>query len=34
MTAVPDYEIVVFGAGFSGIGTAIALDKAGMRTTS
>src|SRR3954451_7259107 len=28
--AVPDYETVIVGAGFSGIGTAILLDEAGM----
>jgi cyclohexanone monooxygenase len=28
--SVPDYETVIVGAGFSGIGTAIRLDKAGM----
>src|SRR3954454_15426534 len=28
--AVPDYETVLVGAGFSGIGTAILLDEAGM----
>lgn len=27
----PDYEVAVIGAGFSGIGTAIALDRAGIR---
>jgi cation diffusion facilitator CzcD-associated flavoprotein CzcO len=30
MTTVPDYDTVVVGAGFSGIGTAIKLDKSGM----
>src|SRR3712207_6243137 len=29
MTAAPDHEIVVIGAGFSGIGAAIKLDRAG-----
>jgi cyclohexanone monooxygenase len=28
--AVPDHETVIVGAGFSGIGTAILLDEAGM----
>ncbi len=27
---VPDYDTVIVGAGFSGIGTAIKLDKSGM----
>ncbi len=27
---VPDYDTVIVGAGFSGIGTAIKLDKAGL----
>ena len=30
MKTVPDYDTVIVGAGFSGIGTAIKLDKAGM----
>src|SRR5512134_984304 len=30
MKAVPDYDTVIVGAGFSGIGTAIQLDKAGL----
>jgi cation diffusion facilitator CzcD-associated flavoprotein CzcO len=30
MKTVPDYETVIVGAGFSGIGTAIKLDNAGM----
>ena len=28
--AMPDHETVIVGAGFSGIGAAIKLDKAGM----
>jgi cation diffusion facilitator CzcD-associated flavoprotein CzcO len=31
MMTVPDYDTVIVGGGFSGIGTAIKLDKAGMR---
>src|SRR5689334_8405532 len=30
MTTAPDHDTVIVGAGFSGIGTGIALDKAGM----
>ncbi|MFG1933601.1 flavin-containing monooxygenase [Mycobacterium sp. NPDC048908] len=30
MSSVPDYDTVIVGAGFSGIGTAINLDKAGL----
>lgn len=30
MTEQPDYEILIVGAGFSGIGAAISLDRAGM----
>src|SRR5215208_6617431 len=30
MTTVPDYDTVIVGAGFSGIGTAIKLDKSGL----
>ena len=30
MKPVPDYDTVIVGAGFSGIGTAIKLDKAGL----
>ncbi|HZU48319.1 MAG TPA: NAD(P)/FAD-dependent oxidoreductase [Mycobacterium sp.] len=30
MTSAPDYHTVIVGAGFSGIGTAIKLDKAGL----
>ena len=30
MKTVPDYDTVIVGAGFSGIGTAIKLDKAGL----
>jgi cation diffusion facilitator CzcD-associated flavoprotein CzcO len=29
MTTSPDHEVIVVGAGFSGIGAAIKLDKAG-----
>jgi cation diffusion facilitator CzcD-associated flavoprotein CzcO len=31
MAAAPDHEVIVVGAGFSGIGAAIKLDKAGFR---
>src|SRR6188768_3369744 len=31
MVDQPDHEVAVIGAGFSGIGTAIKLDRAGMR---
>jgi cation diffusion facilitator CzcD-associated flavoprotein CzcO len=31
MTTAPDHDTVIVGAGFAGIGTAIMLDKAGMR---
>lgn len=31
MTTAPDHEVVIVGAGFSGIGAAIKLDKAGFR---
>jgi cation diffusion facilitator CzcD-associated flavoprotein CzcO len=30
MSTTPDYHVLIVGAGFSGIGTAIKLDKAGL----
>lgn len=30
VTAKPDHEVLIVGAGFSGIGAAIGLDRAGM----